>query len=132
MSALVPIAWRLRATPLAPAAVVARGEAARRLAARVSEAALARLAGVAGPSVLLFTGPAEELPWVDGALYLGVDPAAPGLLLPCNHQADVPAALLEKALERRAGAAPLPLAVLHEGDGALLPRGWRGRCRATH
>lgn len=115
MSALVAIGWRARAAPLAPAAVAAEGAAAKRLALRVlarSDEALAKLAGVAGPGVLLFTGANAELPWVDGAIYLGVERDAPGLLLPCNREADVPAALLEKALTRRAGDHAAPLAVL--------------------
>src|SRR5262249_18847627 len=80
---VMSLSWGPRAVPLAPCAVYAEGEAARalvrRLLARTDEE-LARLRGVAAASLVLILG--EDLPWVDGARYLGADPLALALLLP--------------------------------------------------
>ena len=77
--------------------------------------------GVAGAGVLILLGGTESLPWVDGAVYLGRDPAAPSLLLPCALAPDVAPALLERALVAHAGGAT-PLAVLPR-SGQLVPVG---------
>jgi hypothetical protein len=68
---------------------------------------------LAGDDLLLLVGPGEALPWADGALYLGRDPAAPALLLPTMLAPSVPLELLERALRRRLAAS---------GPLALLPR----------
>jgi hypothetical protein len=114
----IPVAFRPRTVPLAPIGCAARGPAARALAARLArtaardEAALTRLSGVSGPSLLVILGRGDELPWVDGVVYLGRDPAAPALLLPTTLEPDVPAALLERSLlAHESGLAP-PLVVL--------------------
>lgn len=110
----VSITWTPRRHPLAPAAVVARGAAAHRLAERLlarDDAALARLRGLAGPSFILVAGDAAELPWVDGAVYVGRDPAAPALLVPTALEPNVPLGLLERGVLARAGSAA-PVAVL--------------------
>ncbi|MHB8878936.1 MAG: bpX5 domain-containing protein [Myxococcaceae bacterium] len=106
--------WAPRAEPLAPRAVAATGAAARALAERALELgpeAVGRLRGVAGDGVLLLLGEEADLPWADGVSYLGVDPAAPSLLLPCARAPDVPARLVEQAVARRASG---PVAVLCE------------------
>ena len=114
----IPTLWRPRPDPLAPVGVAARGRAARALAERLlarDDEALARLHGVAGEDLLLVLGEAPELPWADGATYLGRDPLAPSLLLPTTHEPSVPLPLLERALVARAlrvPNAPPPLAVL--------------------
>jgi hypothetical protein len=115
--ASIRVLWRPRARPLPPVGAAARGRAARALAERLtsrSDEALARLEGVAGEDLLVVLGPADELPWTDGAIYLGRDPGAPSLLLPTTHEPSVPLPLLERALIARAlrvpGAAP-PLVV---------------------
>lgn len=113
----IPVVWRPRARPLAPVGAAARGRAARLLAERLlarSDEELARLEGVAGEDLLVVLGPSAELPWTDGAVYLGRDPEAPSLLLPTTREPSVPLPLLEQALVARAlrvpGVAP-PLAV---------------------
>jgi len=119
-----PVAWSPRALPLPALAVAGVGPVALALARRalaVEDAALARWSGVAGPGVLLLLGDAESLPWVDGVLYLGRDPAAPSLLLPCTLAPDVAPALLDRALVARAEAGT-PLAVLPR-SGHLVPVG---------
>jgi hypothetical protein len=114
----LPLPWGPRAEPLDPVGVAARGKAARVLAERLlarDDEALARLHGVAGEDLLVVLGEAPELPWADGATYLGRDPRAPSLLLPTTRQPSVPLPLLERALIARAQRvpnAPPPLAVL--------------------
>jgi hypothetical protein len=73
---------------------------------------LVRLRGAASGDLLLFLGDAEELPWADGAVYLGRDPDAPGLLMPTLLAPAVHAPLLERAFRRRFPDAGQPIAVL--------------------
>ncbi len=127
--ARVAVAWIPRDEPLAPIAVAARGGAARALAARLArsdDATLARLRGVAGPSLLIALGEGDALPWVDGVVYLGRDPGAPSLLVPTALAPDVPIALLERALLGRGEGIAAPIAVLVDppalvGVGAARP-----------
>jgi hypothetical protein len=114
----IPVHWGPRAVPLAPAAVAARGESARSLADRLLAAddeQISRFEGVAGEDLLVVLGPAGELPWVEGAVYLGRDPSAPALLLPTTREPSLPLPLVERALIARARRVPgvlPPLAVL--------------------
>ena len=110
----LPVAFRPRATPLAPVAAAARGPAAAALAERLlarPEAALATLSGVSASGLLLVLGDAGALPWIDGVVYLGRDPAAPALLLPTALTPDVPAPLFERAVLARVPAAPVAVLV---------------------
>ncbi|HEX7181678.1 MAG TPA: hypothetical protein VF756_07535 [Thermoanaerobaculia bacterium] len=113
--------WRPRAAPLDPVGLAVRGEAARELARRLlarGDEALGRLQGVAAPGLLVVLGdPLEagaDLPWVDGAVYLGRDPGAPALLLPTAREPSAPLPLVERALviQARASGASPPFAVL--------------------
>lgn len=123
------VTWVDREPPLVPCAVAASGDTAHRLAERLLQldrAISSRLYGVAGPTTLLVLGEEAHLPWVDGVLYLGRDPAAPLLLLPTHIQPLVPAAnLLERALRKHFDQLAPPLAVLPQtmtilsGHGAL-------------
>lgn len=111
------IVWRPRDVPLAPVAAAARGPAARRLAARVPTGA----GVVAGKDVLVVLS--AEL-WIDGIIYLGRDPAAPGLLLPTALLPGLPVDLLERALLRRFAGQPSPLALLSSQNGSeVVPVG---------
>lgn len=118
---LIPVQWRPRAAPLEPVGMAVRGEAARVLARRLlarDDEALARLSGVAAPELLVVLGEVDELPWVDGAVYLGRDAEAPSLLLPTTREPSVPIPLVERALLGRArspgspGSIAPPYAVL--------------------
>ncbi|RKH50620.1 hypothetical protein D7X96_25025 [Corallococcus interemptor] len=116
----LPVRWRPRALPLEPVAVAGVGPVALALgqrASRAGDAVLASWTGVAGPDVLVLLGASDSLPWVDGAVYLGRDPLAPALLLPCALEPDVAPSLLERAL--LAGRGHAPLAVL-PGTGVLV------------
>lgn len=99
-----------------PIAVVACGEAAKKLAKKLvaTEAGdLAKWKGVATPDTLVVLGETDSLPWVDGVSYLGADMDAPHLLLPTNREPNVPLDLLERALLRRSPFPP-PLAIIPE------------------
>lgn len=115
-SSQLPVRWAPRPVPLNALAVAGVGPVALALARRAlaaDDAGLAAWRGVAGAGVLVLLGDAETLPWVDGAVYLGRDAAAPALLLPCNLAPDVAPSLLERALlARSSGGSPL----------AVLPR----------
>lgn len=130
--------WRARAVPLQPAAVAASGPAAARLGDRLwtfADDQLLRLRGVAGPGLLVLTGESTDLPWVDGVVYLGRDPQAPGLYIPTTLESELPMALVARALARRAPAAPLavlfdPPRLVSLADARPLARArlhaWRG------
>ena len=121
----IPVRWEPRAEPLEPLAIAGEGGVALALARRVlseTDARLAAWSGVAGTGVLILLGPAGSLPWVDGAVYLGRDSAAPSLLLPCALAPNVASSMLERALLARVGGAGTPLAVL-PASGHLVPVG---------
>jgi hypothetical protein len=110
--ARLALAWTPRDPPLSPRAVVGERAAAYALGRRLLERSdPAGLAAVAGPGLLVVIASGDALPWVDGALYLGADPAAPSLLVPTALTPTVPVAVLELAVRARAPAAP-PIAVL--------------------
>ncbi|MBI5537989.1 MAG: hypothetical protein HY898_35025 [Deltaproteobacteria bacterium] len=122
---LVSIEWQPRLVPLDPCAAAACGAAAlalaRRLQAEPAEK-LTLLRGVAGADVLAVCGAPENLPWVDGVVYLGIDPAAPRLRLPTCLRPSVPVDLIERAILRLSGAATgAPLAVLCAEPLCIIP-----------
>jgi MoxR-vWA-beta-propeller ternary system protein len=113
--ALLPLRWHTREPPLEPVAAAATGPAARALALRLlamPDERLAALSGVAGAELLLVLGAGDDLPWVDGAQYLGRDPEAPGLLLPTALRPAVPLPLVERAAMLRRRTAPMPAALV--------------------
>lgn len=111
-----------RPAPRPLTAVVAEGAAAEALVRRLlalPDAARVALRGVAGGDVVLVEGPAESLPWVDGARYLGRCDDAPGLHLPCAQDPTVPAALLGRTLAARMAPDAGPFALWPRDDGGL-------------
>lgn len=110
-----PVLLLSRAEPLSPVAVVASGDAARRLALRLLALPadrLERLRGVSAAGLIALVGDEADLPWVDGARYLGRDPLAPTLLLPTALAVGAHPALLERTVLTVAPDAAPPLAVL--------------------
>ena len=108
------IEWRARDIPLTPTACAGIGGVALTLARRLlrlADSELARYQGAAGGGVLIVSGEADLLPWTDGVLYLGRDPAAPDLLLPTALEPCLPLTLFESALRRSHPEWTLPLAV---------------------
>lgn len=98
------VEWVEREPPLEVAAVVAIGESARRLAHRCLDRAAPSGAGwsaCVGSHSLLVIGSGDDLPWVDGAVYLGWDG---GILLPTALAPAIPVDLLALAARRRVGA----------------------------
>ncbi|WP_242489322.1 hypothetical protein [Pseudomonas sp. TH08] len=105
-------AWQSRRTPVEPQAAVAWGDVARRLLARlllIPEEQAGRLQATANRDVLVVTGAAADLPWVDGVEYAAMDDRAPGLWLPTSWEPDVPSDLLGQALAKKFSRTPLLL-----------------------
>ena len=113
------IAWVPRAEPLTPRGAFAAGPMVvpwvKRLL-KATDVALACWSGVGDRQRVLVIG--EGLPWVDGLVWLGVDPEAPGLYLPCVRVTEIhpaliasrillPAALLPDCVVALAQARPL-------------------------
>jgi len=125
----VPLVWGPRRAPLTPTGQLALGPVSRALGQRLlgaDDEALARLRGVSASGLLIVLGALEDLPWVDGVIYLGRDPGAPALLLPTNLEPKAPLPLVEAALLRRLGRGSPPVAVLPDpalvvGTGSALP-----------
>lgn len=118
---LISLSWRPRPEPLAARAAVGLGPVAGNLARRLlalRAEQLARLSAVAGDGLLAVLGDTADLPWVDGAVYLGPPEAAPGLWIPTCLAPSVPEALLERAIRSRFPALAPPFAVL-PGAGVL-------------
>jgi hypothetical protein len=80
--------------------------------------ALGALQGIAGEGFLAVLGEEDQLPWVDGVVYLGREASSPSLLLPTNREPLVPPPLLERAVLGRLRSPQPPIAVLV--DPALL------------
>ncbi|BCM92506.1 hypothetical protein IAD21_04386 [Abditibacteriota bacterium] len=130
----VEVRWRPRAEPLEPVAVVATGSAARALAKRLLELPddeLKRLRGVSWNEGLALEGESQNLPWADGASYLGHDARAPKLLLPCALEPDAPLDLWARAFERQLKRELVaPLAILPQNNLAISLAGGRSLERA--
>lgn len=112
--------WQPRNRPLQPLIVAGRGTIACGLlnkCLRFSDEQLQHYQGVATDDVVLIKSN-EALPWIQGATFLGRDDLAPHLYVPTNLQTDISIALLDKAIYRKLGAAPV--AVLPRYS-ALLP-----------
>jgi len=97
------VEWTVRASPLVPAAVVALGPVVGRLARsalRELDAGATSLVAATGSSCLLVLGDAHELPWADGAFYLGWDA---GVLMPTLARPTLPVDLFAAAIKRSSG-----------------------------
>jgi hypothetical protein len=113
--------WQPRRVPAEPQAAVAWGEAARRLHARlllIPEEQAARLQVTANRDVLVVSGVADDLPWVDGVEYAVADERAPGLWLSTSWEPNVPTDLLGQALSTTFARSPL---LLWRDPPAVIP-----------
>ena len=119
------INWQNRFDALEPTALVAFDETAIRLAKKLlsfADERLGLLQGVWAENLLFVAGRAENLPWVDGVIYLGKDAAAPSILLPTTVRPNVPIDLFERAL-RNQFSDKLPFAVV---ENRIIPVGGMG------
>lgn len=117
--------WREADPPLAPAAMIARGPVATRLLERLVRAPSPGCSGVVGADgAVVLLGRAESLPWLDGVVYLGRHPEAPGVLFPTTTVPGAPLDLVARALRRMVPDPGLPVAVVPtEGRLCLYPLG---------
>lgn len=121
----IPVGWGPREPPLGIAAVAGWGDCATELASRAAARQFrdGAVAVVASEDALVLIGSGEDLPWADGAVYLGRDPAAAGMLLPTILVPSVPVDLLERAVRKRF-AVTGPIAVIPRGPTVeVLPLG---------
>jgi hypothetical protein len=103
MHAGAEIGWRIRGEPLRPAAVFGAGPIAARLVAALLER-IERGADVevhAGHDLVLAIGDADNLPWVDGAVWLG---AEAGMLVPTTLELTPEPHLVARAVAKAVGA----------------------------
>ncbi|MFH8381344.1 hypothetical protein ACH4E7_10420 [Kitasatospora sp. NPDC018058] len=110
----VPLRWERREPPLEAVAVLALGSAVPVLAAAArSRIQSGRRLAVAGDEgALLVLGEVADLPWADGARYLGSEG---GVLVPTTARPQPPAALWRAAL----GATEERLCVLVPGHALV-------------
>ncbi len=96
----IAIRWTQRDDPLVPLGVAAVGDRARAIARRLLREDFAghmeKLRAVGTTDALLLLGRMPDLPWVDGAVYLGKDPDAGSLLIPANMVPSVPIDAVER------------------------------------
>lgn len=125
----IQVTWTLREPPWIPEAVAACAAVARELAKRAllrPEEALSSLravvsqeaAGTDNNQWLVLIGPAELLPWADGAVYLAQEPGTP-LYLPTLYAPSVPVQLLDRAFRKRYPHIGAPYAILPETKSVI-------------
>lgn len=131
MAPKLRVGWVDREPPLPIAGAWAEGPVARALVDRCladldgatatpptdAAARILRLRGVGGGGFVVLLGAADDLPWVDGVTWLGVDPSGPGLYVPTRIAPDRPVDLVARAVTSRAGG---PAVVI---GGRLVPVG---------
>lgn len=101
MQMLFKVDWQNRLDALEATALVAFDETAIRLAKKLlsfEDERLGLLQGVSAENLLLLASKAENLPWVDGVIYLGRDMTAPAILLPTTMRPKISIDLFERAL----------------------------------
>ncbi len=109
------VKWLHRDPPLPPAAVAAHGNTCiKQLVQRLSlreETAVKRVRFVFGENILVAIANEGDLPWADGAIYLGSQPGS-NLFLPTNLIPSMPIPLFERAFNNKFPKVKPPLAVL--------------------
>lgn len=108
---MIEINWQPRMSPLRPAAVLGVGPVAavlaRALIDRIARGGDLRVH--AGPGCVLAIGEEPDLPWVDGATWLGRDGP---LYTPTTLVPVLPAELLARAIARRTSSSGAWIALL--------------------
>lgn len=102
------LTWRLRRRPLAADGVAGVGEVGKTLARRLLARGDAQsFRGIAGETTLVLLG--RDPPWVDGAVYLGREPGAPGLWVPTRLEPDMDASQVSRKLRGMGLRGPVAL-----------------------
>ena len=104
--------WIVREPPLAPGAVLGRGVVAAQLAQRVlgySMDDLESIRAVGGDDWLIVIAPPQQLPWAEGAVYLGWES---GVLVPTLLRPTLPMFLVARTLARQSGSPDERLRIL--------------------
>ncbi len=112
--------WQPRTVPLIASAVFIPAHKSKRALQRLMQLDaehLARLEGVICDLGMVILGDENELPWVDGCVYLAMDKHAPHLYISTLFEPSLPLALLDKALYKKWGQV---VALLSETT-ALIP-----------
>jgi len=108
----VILTWCPRPAPLAIQGVAAAGAAGRRLGRTLlARGTCAAFYGLVAGDLLVLLGP--EPPWVDGAVFVGQDPEAPGLYLPTWLMPAVHPALVQRAVHQQLGLDGVVLLLPH-------------------
>lgn len=128
-SGTLKIHWQNRTDALAPCALVAFDEASISLAKKLltlEDETLTSLEGVGAKRMILLIGDGNNLPWTDGAIYLGRDRQIPSKLIPTTIKPAIPLDLFEKVLnEKFKGLSPfavLPEKIIPYGGAKRLSR----------
>jgi MoxR-vWA-beta-propeller ternary system domain bpX5 len=122
MTQLLKINRQNRFDSLQPSALIAFGDSAIRLRKKLlsfDDEKLSNLQGVFADNLLFVAGETDNLPWIDGGIYLGKDVNAPSIFLPTNLRPTIPIDLFEKALLSKF-AAQKPFAVI---ENQIIPIG---------
>lgn len=101
MTQLLEIKWQNRFDSLEPLALIAFDESVIHLKEKLltfDDERLSALQGVFAENLLFIAGASENLPWINGGIYLGKDEIAPSIYLPTNLRPTMPIDLFEKSL----------------------------------
>lgn len=121
---MVAVEWLPRENPLIPSAIAAFDSVAADLIRRLlkcPEKQLQSMRGVSSSGVVVITAEHADLPWVDGAIYLGQE-ANSGIFLPTSLVPSVPAVLLERAICLKYRDLARPFAII-AAPPAVVPMG---------
>lgn len=116
MTQKIEIKWQNRFDSLEPLALIAFDDVAIRLKKKLlsfDDEKLSLMQGVFGENLLFISSKTENLPWIDGGIYLGKDARATSIFLPTNLRPNIPFDLFEKSLLRRF-ADKIPFAVVED------------------
>jgi hypothetical protein len=128
-SGLLKIEWQNCFDALSPCALIAFDAAAISLAEKLlsfEDEKLSAFQGVSSERMILITGDGENLPWANGATYLGRDAKIPSVLLPTTLSPIIPLELFDRLLNENfrqfAPFAVLPEKIIPFGKAKTLSR----------
>ena len=110
------ISWRQREKPLSPTGLFVTSAQLPALIERLTDGCNQETLpyrAAHSQKGLVLLGEEEQLPWVPGVTYLGVDREAPHLLIPTNVSPDFPLELINRAVKAHVSAPPVAM-IPHE------------------